>query len=82
MRFDGLRLYNPYHLKNFQSIFSTVDPRLVRSIDVYTGGFPAIYGDRMSSVIDIASMTPPEERYPRAQLELFQHRILERRALR
>ncbi len=71
VRFDGLRLYNPYHLKNFQSIFSTVDPRLVRSIDVYTGGFPAAYGDRMSSVIDIASMTPPEERYHELSLSFF-----------
>lgn len=71
VRFDGLRLYNPYHLKNFQSIFSTVDPRLVSSIDVYTGGFPATFGDRMSSVIDIVSLSPPEDRYHEIALSFF-----------
>ena len=24
VRFDGLRLYNPFHLKDFQSVFSSV----------------------------------------------------------
>ena len=71
VRFDGLRLYNPYHLKNFQTIFSTVDPRLVSSIDVYTGGFPATFGDRMSSVVDIISLSPPEDRYHEVAVSFF-----------
>ena len=53
VRFDGLRLANPFHLKDFQSIFSAIDPALIGTIDVYTGGFPANFGDRMSGVIDI-----------------------------
>jgi outer membrane receptor protein involved in Fe transport len=53
VRFDGLRLSNPFHLKDFQSIFSAIDPSLVGTIDVYTGGFPVNFGDRMSGVIDI-----------------------------
>jgi outer membrane cobalamin receptor len=53
VRFDGLRLANPFHLKDFQSVFSAIDPALIGTIDVYTGGFPANFGDRMSGVIDI-----------------------------
>jgi outer membrane receptor protein involved in Fe transport len=53
VRFDGLRLANPFHLKDFQSIFSAIDPALVGAIDVFTGGFPVNFGDRMSGVIDI-----------------------------
>jgi outer membrane cobalamin receptor len=53
VRFDGLRLANPFHLKDFQSIFSAIDPALIGAVDVYTGGFPANFGDRMSGVIDI-----------------------------
>ena len=53
VRFDGLRLANPFHLKDFQSVFSAIDPALIGAIDVYTGGFPANFGDRMSGVIDI-----------------------------
>jgi outer membrane receptor protein involved in Fe transport len=53
VRFDGIRLYNPFHLKDFQSLFSAIDPLSVREIDFYTGGFPVAYGGRMSAVIDI-----------------------------
>ena len=53
MRFDGLRLMNPFHLKDFQSIFSAINPALVGAVDIYTGGFPVSFGDRMSGVIDI-----------------------------
>ena len=54
--FDGLRLYNPFHLKDFQGVLSAIDPAIIRTIDVYTGGFPARFGDRMSGVIDIAAV--------------------------
>ncbi len=56
VRFDGLRLFNPFHFKDFQSLFSTIDPAIVRGIEVYTGGFPASFGDRMSGVISIDSL--------------------------
>ncbi len=58
VRFDGVRLYNPFHLKDFQSLFSTVDPGVVSGLTVYTAGFPVVFGDRMGSVIDIAPMLP------------------------
>ncbi len=51
--FDSVELFEPYHLRDFQSVFSTLNPALIESIDVYTGGFPARYGDRMSAVVDI-----------------------------
>lgn len=56
VRFDGLRLYNPFHLKDFKSVFSAIDPGITQQMDIYTGGFPSTYGDRMSSVIDVASL--------------------------
>jgi outer membrane receptor protein involved in Fe transport len=55
VRLDGLRLFDPFHLKDFQSVFSVIDPRLIQSMDVYTGGFPVMFGDRMSGVIDLDS---------------------------
>jgi hypothetical protein len=53
-RFDDLRLYNPYHLKDFFGVFSSIDPAIVSDIRVYTGGFPVAFGDRTSGVVDIA----------------------------
>jgi hypothetical protein len=58
VRFDDLRLYNPYHLKDFQNLFSTVDPSVISRLNVYSAGFPVTYGDRLSGVIDIAPFRP------------------------
>jgi outer membrane cobalamin receptor len=47
---DGMILYNPAHLGNFTSTFNsnaTQDIRLIK------GAFPAEYGGRLSSVLDI-----------------------------
>ncbi|WP_170853683.1 TonB-dependent receptor [Lishizhenia tianjinensis] len=47
---DGMTIYNPFHSIGFFSVFET---ELVKSADVYTGGFDAQYGGRISSVMDI-----------------------------
>ncbi len=50
---DGYPLRNAFHLSGYQSPFSVIDAHLVESIDVYSGGFPARFGNRMSGVFDI-----------------------------
>ncbi|MBN2817619.1 MAG: TonB-dependent receptor [Bacteroidales bacterium] len=47
---DGMPVYNVNHLFGFFSVFT---PEIIKSIDVYKGGFPARYSGRLSSVIDI-----------------------------
>lgn len=47
---DGMTIYNPFHSIGFFSVFET---DLIRSADIYTGGFGAKYGGRISSVMDI-----------------------------
>jgi|TARA_Y100000310_G_scaffold339492_1_gene432326 hypothetical protein len=59
--FDGVELIEPFHLKDFQSLFSTFNPGTIRSVDFYTGGFPARYGNRMSAVLDIATQNVGQE---------------------
>ncbi|HEU4618259.1 MAG TPA: TonB-dependent receptor plug domain-containing protein, partial [Gammaproteobacteria bacterium] len=60
---DGVRLYDPYHLKDFQSLFSSIAPRMLDSVEVLTGGYPADFGDRMSAVVEMQSRTPVERRH-------------------
>jgi outer membrane receptor protein involved in Fe transport len=71
VRLDELRLYDPYHLEDFQGIFSSIDPRIVSTMDVYTGGFPVQFGDRMSGVIDVASFAPSTRRYHELGVSFF-----------
>ena len=71
VRFDDLRLYNPYHLKDFFGAFSTIDPGIISDIRVYTGGFPVNFGDRSSGVVDIAPRLPGQELHGQALLSLF-----------
>lgn len=68
---DGLRLYEPFHLKNFLSPVSLLDSRLIDSIEFYSGGFPVEYGDRMSAIIDATAVRPADPRYFEVGLNLF-----------
>lgn len=47
---DGVPVYNASHLFGFFSVFN---PDAINSVQLIKGGFPARYGGRLSSVIDI-----------------------------
>jgi len=47
---DEAPVYNPTHLLGF---FSTIVPDAVKEVKIYKGDFPANYGGRLSSLIDI-----------------------------
>ncbi|MFZ5554209.1 MAG: TonB-dependent receptor [Bacteroidota bacterium] len=49
---DGMVIYNPFHSIGFFSVFDT---DIIRNADIYTGGFNAEYGGRISSVMDITT---------------------------
>ncbi len=47
---DGIKIYNPYHALG---VFSIFDPDIISSTEMYTGAFPAGYGGRLSSVLNM-----------------------------
>ncbi len=57
---DDATVYNASHLFGFFSIFN---PDAVHSVDLYKGGFPAQYGGRLSSVVDIKMREGNKERF-------------------
>ncbi len=48
---DGVPIYNSSHLFGFFSVFNA---DAINNVDLIKGGFPARYGGRLSSVIDIS----------------------------
>ena len=50
--YDGMVIYNPFHSIG---LFSVFDVDILKNVDVYTGGFGAEYGGRISSVMDITT---------------------------
>lgn len=49
---DGMVIYNPFHSIG---LFSVFDTDIIRNAEIYTGGFGAEYGGRISSVMDITT---------------------------
>lgn len=56
---NGIEVYRPQLISSGQQEgLSIVNPDMVGSISFSTGGFPAQYGDKMSSVLDITYREP------------------------
>ncbi len=59
VRLDGLELFEPYHLKDFDGTFGIVDVQSLGRIDLITGGFPVEFGDKWGAVFDMRTRRPP-----------------------
>jgi outer membrane receptor protein involved in Fe transport len=71
VRYDGITLLDPFHLKNFQSLISAIDPAGIESIEVFSGGFPVQYGTRSGGVIDVTAPSYPQGHEFRASASLI-----------
>lgn len=49
---DGMVIYNPFHSIGLYSVFET---DIIRNAEVYTGGFGAEYGGRVSAIMDVTT---------------------------
>jgi len=73
---DGLRLYEPYHLKDFQSVATIVNQNATAGIDLYSAGYQARFGDRMSGVVDMSLVDPPADNITELSLSFFNASVL------
>ena len=74
IQLDGIPILNPSHLGG---LFSTFDVNAVDRTDFYTGGFPAWYPGRLSSVLDV-DVRPGNARSTdvRGQVSLLSSKVL------
>jgi hypothetical protein len=68
---NGQRLLDPFHVRDYHSLFSAIDTRAVANMEVYSGGFPVQYGDRMSGMVLIDSLNPEKPRRTELGLSVF-----------
>jgi len=57
---DGVIVYNPIHLGGFLSVFNT---DALRDVKLIKGAFPAEYGGRISSVLDMTMKEGTKEKF-------------------
>src|SRR5690606_6646294 len=57
---DEVPVYNVMHLGGFFSVFN---PASLKSVDLYKGAFPARYGGRLASVIDLTMREGNNQRF-------------------
>ncbi|MEM0992591.1 MAG: TonB-dependent receptor [Bacteroidota bacterium] len=70
---DGVPLYNPFHLFGFLSVFNS---DVIEEVNLLKGGFPARYGGRLASVIEVNTKKRQTEKWKhRASIGLIASKI-------
>lgn len=70
---DGAPIYNTSHLFGFLSVFN---PDILDHVEAINGGFPAEYGGRLSSILDVTSRSLiPEKTHVSADIGLISSRL-------
>ena len=73
---NGQRLFDPFHVRDYNNIFSAIDARAIEGVEVYTGGFPARYGDRLSGFVLMDSVDSAEPRHTELGVSVFNTSVL------
>jgi len=71
---DGMIVYNPFHSIG---LFSVFDTDILKNVQVYTAGFGAEYGGRISSIMDVKTRDGNKRKFSgKADLSTFSGKLL------
>ena len=73
---NGLKLFDPFHVRDYQSVFSVIDSRAIEGVEVYTGGFPVRFGNRMSGMVLMDTLDPVDGRHTELGLSVYNTSLL------
>ncbi|MEE9465487.1 MAG: TonB-dependent receptor [Candidatus Neomarinimicrobiota bacterium] len=54
---DGMEIYKPFHMQELDGFMSIIDVESIRGVDLITGAVPAQYGNRLSGVFDLKTIS-------------------------
>lgn len=73
---NGQNLFDPFHVRDYQNIFSAIDSRAIDGVEVFTGGFPVRFGDRMSGFVLMNSMEAEKPRHTELGISMYNTSVL------
>lgn len=73
---DGVEVYNGLHMREQFGLFGVLDADAVGRLTLVSGGFPAEYGNRMSSVILVDSSKPRDSKRTSLSASFFDLGVL------
>ena len=73
---NGQRLLDPFHIRDYQSMFSAIDARAIDGMQVYTGGFPARYGDSIGALVRVDALDAHEPRHSELVVSVLNTSVL------
>ncbi|MBT8081621.1 MAG: TonB-dependent receptor [Gammaproteobacteria bacterium] len=73
---NGNWLFDPFHIRDYQNVFSAIDARAIQGVEVYTGGFPVRFGDRMSGLVLMDSLEPENDTHNEIGLSVYNTSLL------
>ena len=73
---NGQRLLDPFHIRDYQNMFSAIDARAIDGMEVYTGGFPVRYGNRIGALVLVDALDPQSTRHNEVGLSVFNTSVL------
>src|SRR5262245_53341915 len=68
---DGFPIREAFHLPAYHDVFGVLDPALIGEAEVYTGGFPARYGNRMGGIFDLHTIDASAEPHTGLGVSVF-----------
>ncbi len=73
---NGQRLFDPFHVRDYNNLVSTIDARAIDGVEVFTGGFPARYGDRLSGFVLMNSLDTMQPSHTELGISVFNTSVL------
>ena len=68
---DGVPLIEPFHFRDFEALFGSVNPDAVQTVNVFHAGYPVHLGSRLAGVVALDLLEPGQTFEGSADLNLL-----------
>lgn len=73
---NGQPLSDPFHVRNYQNLFSAIDARAVETVEVFTGAIPVGYSNGFGGAVLVDSLLPEDPAHTEVGLSVFNTSLL------